>query len=100
MEQSIGVTLSPASEELDVRAVLAKVTAGEADAGLVYVTDARSAKEQLVQIDFPEARNAINEYFIATLQEAPQSQHAKAFVDFILGSEGQQALVDAGFGKP
>ncbi|MGH3925197.1 MAG: molybdate ABC transporter substrate-binding protein, partial [Pseudonocardiaceae bacterium] len=100
IEKSTGVTLSPASEELDVRAVLAKVTTGEADAGLVYITDARSAKDQLVQIDFPEARNAINEYFIAALREAPQPQHAKAFVDFILGPDGQQALLDAGFGTP
>lgn len=100
IEKSTGVTLSPASEEADVRAVLSKVTAGEADAGLVYITDARSAKDQLVQIDFPEARSAINEYVIAGLKDAPQPQYAKAFVDFILGPDGQQALVDAGFGKP
>ncbi|MGQ0776004.1 MAG: molybdate ABC transporter substrate-binding protein [Pseudonocardiales bacterium] len=100
IEQSTGVTLSPASEELDVRAVLAKVTTGEADAGLVYITDARSAQDQLVQIDFPEARGAINEYFIAGLRDAPQPQYATAFVDFILGPEGQRALVEAGFGKP
>lgn len=100
VEQSTGVTLSPASEEPDVRAVLSKVTAGEADAGLVYVTDARSAKDQVVQINFPEAGEAINEYPIAGLKNAPQPQYAQAFVDFILGPDGQQALVDAGFGKP
>ncbi|MGH3916886.1 MAG: molybdate ABC transporter substrate-binding protein [Pseudonocardiaceae bacterium] len=100
IEQVTGVTLSPASEEPDVRAVLSKVITGEADAGLVYVTDARSAVDQLVQIDFPEAREAINEYFIAGLREAPQPRYAQAFVDFILGPDGQQALVDAGFGKP
>lgn len=100
VEQSTGVTLSPASEEPDVRSVLSKVTAGEADAGLVYVTDARSAKDQVVQIDFPEARDAINEYVIASMKNASQPQYAQAFVDFVLGPDGQQALVNAGFGKP
>lgn len=100
IEQSTGITLSPASEEPDVRAVLSKVTTGEADAGLVYLTDARSARDQLVQIDFPQAREAINEYLIAGLTDGSQSRYAQAFVAFILGPQGQQALVDAGFGKP
>lgn len=100
IEQSTGTSLSPASEEPDVRSVLSKVTAGEADAGLVYVTDARSAKDQVMQIDFPEAREAINDYVIAGLKNAPHPEYAQAFVDFVLGPQSQQALVDAGFGKP
>jgi molybdate transport system substrate-binding protein len=100
IEQTTGVQLSPASEEPDVRAVLAKVAAGEADAGLVYVTDAASAQGQVEQVDFPEAKDAINKYPIAALKNAPQLQYAQAFVDFVLSPEGQQELVDAGFGKP
>ncbi|MGH3906212.1 MAG: molybdate ABC transporter substrate-binding protein [Pseudonocardiaceae bacterium] len=100
IEKSTGVQLSPASEEPDVRSVLSKVAAGEADAGLVYVTDARSAGGQVEQIDFPEAKDALNEYPIAALKDAPQPQFARAFVDFVLGPQGQQALADAGFGKP
>lgn len=100
IEQSTGVQLSPASEEPDVRSVLSKVAAGEADAGLVYVTDARGAQGQVEQIDFPEAKDALNEYPIAALKDAPQAQLARAFVDFILSPEGQQALSSAGFGKP
>lgn len=100
IEKSTGVQLSPASEEPDVRSVLSKVAAGEADAGLVYVTDARSAGGKVEQIDFPEAKDAINEYPIAALKDAPQPQLARAFVDFVLGPQGQQALGDAGFGKP
>ncbi|MCA1675171.1 MAG: extracellular solute-binding protein, partial [Actinobacteria bacterium] len=100
IEQKTGVQLSPASEEPDVRSVLAKVTAGEADAGLVYVTDAASAKSQVEQIDFPEAQGAVNHYPIAALKDAPQPQYARAFADFVLSPEGQQALADSGFGIP
>lgn len=100
IETTTGTQLSPASEEQDVRAVLAKVVAGEADAGLVYVTDAASVKGKVEQIDFTEAGTAVNKYPIAALTNAPQPQHAQAFVDFVLGPQGQQALADAGFGKP
>lgn len=100
VERSAGVQLSPASEEPDVRSVLSKVAAGEADAGLVYVTDARSAQGQVEQIDFPESAEAINEYPIATLRDAPQARLAQAFVDFVLGPQGRQALTSAGFGTP
>ncbi|HEY2764403.1 MAG TPA: molybdate ABC transporter substrate-binding protein [Pseudonocardiaceae bacterium] len=100
LEKATNTTLKPASEEPDVRSVLSKVTAGEADAGLVYVTDARTAKGKVEQIDFPEAGKAINNYVIAALKNSKQSQYAHEFVDFVLGPEGQQALVDAGFSKP
>lgn len=100
VEQATGVALSPASEEPDVRAVLAKVSAGEADAGLVYVTDARSAAGDVEQIDFPEAQEAVNSYPIAALSEAPQPESAAAFVEFVLGPEAQRALEEAGFGTP
>lgn len=99
IETATGIELSPASEEQDVRAVLAKVIAGEADAGLVYVTDAISAKGQVEQIDVAEAGAAVNNYPIAALTNAPQPRYAQAFVDFVLGPQGQQALADAGFGK-
>lgn len=100
IEQSTGVQLSPASEEPDVRSVLSKVAAGEADAGLVYVTDARGAQGKVEQITFPEAAEAINEYPIATLADATQPRLAQAFVDFVRGPQGRQALTSAGFGTP
>ncbi|MGH3795458.1 MAG: molybdate ABC transporter substrate-binding protein [Pseudonocardiaceae bacterium] len=100
IEKATGTTLKPASEEPDVRSVLSKVAAGEADAGLVYVTDARTAKGKVEQIDFPEASKAINDYVIAALKNSKQSKYAHEFVDFVLGPQGQQALVDAGFSKP
>ncbi|MBC6447197.1 molybdate ABC transporter substrate-binding protein [Actinokineospora xionganensis] len=90
--------LRPASEEQDVKAVLTKVAAGEADAGLVYVTDARSGKVDA--IDFPESAAAVNNYPIALTKQAPNAPLARRFVDLVLSSTGQNELVRAGFGKP
>jgi molybdate transport system substrate-binding protein len=97
IEKATSITLSPASEEPDVRSVLAKVQAKEADAGLVYVTDARSAAGKVEQINFPEAKDAVNVYPIATVAGAPQPQLADAFVAYVLGPEGQRELTAAGF---
>ena len=98
IEQSTHITLSPASEEPDVRSVLTKVEANEADAGLVYVTDARSAGGKVQEIDFPEAKTAVNTYLIAVINGAPHPQLAQAFMNFVLGPQGQQQLAAAGFG--
>ncbi len=97
IEQATNIELSPASEEPDVRSVLAKVQAKEADAGLVYITDARSAAGKVEQINFPEARDAVNVYPIAAIEGAPQPQLAGAFVAFILGPAGRRELTAAGF---
>jgi molybdate transport system substrate-binding protein len=97
IEKATKITLSPASEEPDVRSVLAKVQAKEADAGLVYITDARSAAGKVEQIDFPEAKDAVNVYPIAAIKGASQPQFAEAFVAFVLSSAGQRELAAAGF---
>ncbi|HSL07537.1 MAG TPA: molybdate ABC transporter substrate-binding protein [Pseudonocardiaceae bacterium] len=97
IEKATNITLSPASEEPDVRSVLAKVQAGEADAGLVYLTDARSAAGKVKQINFPEAKDAVNVYPIAAINGAPQPRLAAAFVAFILSPAGQRELTAAGF---
>ncbi|MDQ4104845.1 MAG: molybdate ABC transporter substrate-binding protein [Actinomycetota bacterium] len=97
IEKATNITLSPASEEPDVRSVLAKVQAGEADAGLVYITDARSAEGKVKQINFPEAKDAVNIYPIVAVEGAPQAQLAEAFIAFVLGPEGQRELTAAGF---
>jgi molybdate transport system substrate-binding protein len=100
VEQAAGVTLRPKSEEQDVKAVLTKVTAGEADAGLVYVTDVNSAGGKVVGIDFPEAAKAVNKYPIAALKDAPQADLAKAFVALVRGEAGKVELTKAGFRVP
>jgi len=98
VEQSTGVTLKPASEESDVKQVLAKVQSGDADAGLVYVTDAKSAGGKVQGVDFPEASGAINTYPIAIVKGSAEAELAKEFEDFVKGPEGKAELNKVGFG--
>lgn len=93
-----GVTLEPVSEEQSVTDVLGKVTSGEADAGLVYVTDVQAAGDDVEGITFPESAGVVNTYPIAPVKGA--GDLAQQFVEFVLGDTGQQVLADAGFGKP
>ncbi|MGH3978952.1 MAG: molybdate ABC transporter substrate-binding protein [Pseudonocardiaceae bacterium] len=99
IEQATGVALSPASEEPDVRSVLSKVASADADAGLVYVTDVATTSD-VESVAFPEAGSAVNEYPIAVIAGAPAGTLGRAFVDFVRGDRGRQALQDAGFGPP
>ena len=95
-----GVTPAPDTLEEDVRAALTKVELGEVDAALVYTTDVTSAGDAVEGIDVPEAEEAVNDYPIAALAEAPNPEAAAAFVELVLSEEGQQALADAGFRTP
>jgi molybdate transport system substrate-binding protein len=94
-----GVTLSPVSEEQSVADVLAKVTSGEADAGLVYVTDVRSAGDAVLGITFPESDEVVNTYPITTVEDSAKADLAREFVDLVLSDSGQGVLRDAGFGE-
>ena len=98
--EAAGVTLSPVSEEQSVTDVLAKVASGEADAGLVYVTDVIAAGDDVEGISFPESAAAVNTYPIATVADTDQPDLAQEFVDLVLGETGQSILADAGFGQP
>lgn len=100
IEEAAGVVLTPVSEEPDVRSVLSKVTSGEADAGLVYVTDVASADDAVDGVDLPEADAARNDYRIATLVGATRPGTAAAFVELVLGAEGAAVFEAAGFGTP
>jgi molybdate transport system substrate-binding protein len=100
IEQATGVALSPVSEEPDVRSVLGKVSTGDADAGLVYVTDVRSAGGSVEGVSFPESDRAVNSYPIAALTDAPEPELARSFVELVTGEFGREALEDAGFGAP
>lgn len=99
IETNTGVDITPVSEENSVTDVLNKVTAGDADAGLVYVTDAKNAGDKVTEVEFPEAAVVVNVYPIATLTGATQPALATKFVDLVTGPEGQKVLADAGF-KP
>lgn len=98
--KNAGVTLKPVSEEQSVTDVLGKVTSGEADAGVVYVTDVKGAGDQVQGVAFPESSSVVNTYPIATVKDAKHARLAREFVDFVLGADGQKVLADAGFGKP
>ncbi|MGY1623665.1 molybdate ABC transporter substrate-binding protein [Geodermatophilus sp. SYSU D00965] len=95
-----GVTAVPDTLEEDVRAALTKVELGEVDAALVYTTDVTAAGDAVEGLDFPEAEDAVNDYPIVTLADAPNPAAAAAFVDLVQSGEGQQALADAGFRTP
>jgi molybdate transport system substrate-binding protein len=95
-----GVSVTPVSEEQNVSAVLTKVFSGDADAGLVYRTDVAGAQAGTVAgVDFPEAAQAVNEYPIVILREAPNPVAASAFRDFVTTGPGQQVLAKFGFAR-
>ncbi len=100
VQAATGVTLAPVSEETAVTAVLTKVRTGQADAGLVYVTDVTGAAATVEGIPFAEAGTAVNTYPIAVLKASSNAAAATAFVKFVTGPAGQRALTAAGFGTP
>jgi molybdate transport system substrate-binding protein len=94
-----GVTVKPASSEQNVTAVLSKVAAGEADAGLVYATDVRGRSD--VEAIVPEgADRVVNRYPIVAMKDAANPAVAAAFTAFVVGPRGQAALRELGFGAP
>lgn len=94
------ITVKPVSQEPNVRAVLSKVELGEADAGLVYKTDAESAEDKVDAVEIPDAQNAIAQYPAAALKDSKNAEAAAAFVAWLSSPEGQKILQDAGFQKP
>ena len=100
IEQATGIDITPVSEESAVTDVLGKVSSGEADAGLVYVTDVKGAKGSVKGIEFPESSKAVNTYPIATLKDSANAKVAAAFLKFVTGTKGKAVLSAAGFGAP
>ena len=97
VEEAAGLEFAPVSEEQSVTDVLNKVTSGEADAGLVYVTDVEKAGDAVEGIDFPEAQEAVNTYPITTVDGSANPQLGQEFVDLVTGEEGQKVLAGYGF---
>lgn len=94
------VTFAPVSEEQSVTDVLAKVREGEADAGLVYVTDARAAGDAVEALALPGLDEVVNHYPVVVVDTTAQVSLARAFVGLVVGPTGQRLLAEAGFGPP
>jgi molybdate transport system substrate-binding protein len=100
IEQATGVTLAPVSEEPDVKSTLGKVTSGDADAALVYVTDVAAAGPSVQGVPFPEATQATTNYPMVVTADAPQPELAAKFQQLVTGELGQKTLAAAGFAAP
>jgi molybdate transport system substrate-binding protein len=95
-----GVEVTPVSLEENVRGVVTKVTSGEADAGIVYVTDVTAAGDTAEGVEIPEDINVLAEYPIATVGASENQDVGEAFIDFLTGDDGQAILASHGFGPP
>jgi molybdate transport system substrate-binding protein len=91
------LTLTPKSLETSAKGIVSKVTLGEADAGIVYVTDVLAAASKAQGVEIPDAQNVVTAYSLAALGTS-NSDVANAFADFITGTQGQAALKKFGFG--
>jgi molybdate transport system substrate-binding protein len=91
-----GVTVHPASLEQQVTGVMSKVALGEADAGIVYVSDIVTSGT-VDGVPIQDAQNVIADYPIAALKAAQNQAGANAFVRLVLSAEGQAILIAAGF---
>ncbi len=98
--QKAGVTVSPSSLEADVKAVVTKVTSGEADAAIVYATDVKAAGAKAEGVVIPTELNVVATYPLGVTTEASNPEAAAAWAAFITGDEGQAILASYGFGAP
>jgi molybdate transport system substrate-binding protein len=98
--EQAGVTVRPVSEETSVSGVVTKITLGEADAGIVYVTDVRANAGKAEGVAIPPGQNATTDYPIVQIKHAPNGAAGAAFISYVLGPEGQKVLADLGFLPP
>ncbi|HEY1281321.1 MAG TPA: molybdate ABC transporter substrate-binding protein [Acidimicrobiales bacterium] len=92
-----GVTVNPVSLEQNVKGVVTKVTTGEADAGIVYVTDIAAAGTKAAGVEIPKDINVVAVYPIAATKTSQNTAVDQAFIGFLLGSQGQSILAKYGF---
>ncbi|HPU40356.1 MAG TPA: molybdate ABC transporter substrate-binding protein [Microthrixaceae bacterium] len=84
----------------DVRATLTAVTDGDADAAIVYVTDAKAAGDAVDSVEIPTDQNAVAKYPIAVIKATTNAAASKAFMTYVMGTNAQKVLSNAGFGAP
>lgn len=86
------------SQETVVTGIIAKTSAGEADAGFAYYSDvSEGVKEQLTKIEIPEEYNVVAEYPIAVLTESRDKEKAQGFIDYVESEKGREILAKYGF---
>ena len=100
LAEKLGVTLNPVSEEQKVTDVRAKVESGEADAGLVYATDAKAAGDKVETVEVARANEVVNSYPIALTVSTKNKEAAQKFIDAVLSDKGQAVLKKYGFSGP
>lgn len=100
VEENTGIDIKPVSEETAVTGVLTKVQTKQADAGLVYVTDAAGAGDTVTAVSDPAFAAVVNAYPIGVVAATKNTQAARAFVDMVLGTQGAALLESMGFGPP
>lgn len=92
-----GMKVTPVSEEQNVKAVLTKVSLGEADAGLVYATDVKASGGDVDGVDIANANKAVNTYMIGVPASTTNKAAGQAFIDMVLSDAGQTILAEVGF---
>jgi molybdate transport system substrate-binding protein len=94
------VTKNVVSQETDVKGIVAKVALGEADAGFVYLTDAKPVASRTRSVSLPQWAQPPIRYEIAIVKSSSKPAAAKAFVSKLLSKRGRLLLARAGFGLP
>ena len=97
LTEKLGVTLHPVSEEQAVTDVRGKVSSGQADAGIVYKSDALAEGDAVDTVDIQGADEAVNEYPIALVSTSTKKDYGQKWIDLVLSEEGQALLSEAGF---
>jgi molybdate transport system substrate-binding protein len=94
---SAGVKVTPKSLETDVKSVVSKIELGEADAGIVYVTDVKAAGSRVTGVPIPDSVNIIATYPILAVKGSKNSTLGNAFIAYVLSADGQATLQTFGF---
>lgn len=98
--ESAGVEVTARSEEPDVKAVLTRVRLGDADAGIVYVTDIAAAEDDVDGVEIPVDVNVVARYPAAFIADTQHEAEATDFVDWLVSTAGQDVLAKSGFARP
>lgn len=98
--EAAGITLEPVSEEHQVSDVLGKVRSGQADAGLVYATEAALAPQEVTVFEIDGADEMLNYYPIARASNTDHPDVADQFIEHVLSDRGQDILTAHGFAAP